>query len=388
LIKKTNKIIKIGGTGMLTAIRNFVIVFAISAVIFGVIGYAITGFIVDKVLGIANSPGDTGINTDTGTSDDSETTKTPDTNEIPNYEDLEGRSFNILLIGTDYRPDDFNDYKENFLNGTVSGGKLGMLTRKVRPRSADYMMLIRVKEETREITFTEIPRNTRVTVYEKHCLLGTLYGDYGVEAIVNFVNYLTSVTIDYYICMNVTNAAAIINMIDGVTINVPVDILNPYYNPSIDPEDEDYEKKLSVAGITGDRDFQTKIAIEAGENLINGDNIFALLHYRTKDDNYDESQRSQVLLDLTKAVIEKAISNEYLKDASELFARAISYAETNLSFSELISNIGIIKAYDEFKKKTLSYPGATATVEGVNYFIPSATEAHAIFRSADSLSFY
>ena len=90
--------------------------------------------------------------------------------------------------------------------------------------------------------FTEIPRNTRVTVYEKHCLLGTLYGDYGVEAIVNFVNYLTSVTIDYYICMNVTNAAAIINMIDGVTINVPVDILNPYYNPSIDPEDEDYEK--------------------------------------------------------------------------------------------------------------------------------------------------
>lgn len=99
---------------MLTAIRNFVIVFAISAVIFGVIGYAITGFIVDNVLGIANSPGDTGINTDTGTSDDSETTKTPDTNEIPNYEDLEGRSFNILLIGTDYRPDDFNDYKENF----------------------------------------------------------------------------------------------------------------------------------------------------------------------------------------------------------------------------------------------------------------------------------
>ena len=61
-----------------------------------------------------------------------------------------------------------------------------------------------------------------------------------------------------------------------------------------------------------------------------------------------------MLLDLTKAVIEKAISNEYLKDASELFARAISYAETNLSFSELISNIGIIKAYDEFKKKTLS----------------------------------
>ena len=62
---------------MLTAIRNFVIVFAISAVIFGVIGYAITGFIVDNVLGIANSPGDTGINTDTGTSDDSKRQRHP-----------------------------------------------------------------------------------------------------------------------------------------------------------------------------------------------------------------------------------------------------------------------------------------------------------------------
>ncbi|HOQ13512.1 MAG TPA: LCP family protein [Bacillota bacterium] len=370
---------------MLTAIRNFVIVFAISAVIFGVIGYAITGFIVDNVLSIANSPDETGISTDTDTSNDSETTKTPDTDNIPKYEDLEGRSFNILLIGTDYRPDDFNDYKEDFLNGTVGGGMIGMLKRKVRPKSADYMMLIRVNEEKREISFTEIPKNTRVTVYEKQCLLGPLYGDYGVESIVNFVNYLTSVTIDYYICVNVTDAASIINIIDGVTINVPVDILNPYYNPKINPEDEDYEKKLKVAGITGDRDFQTEIAIEAGENLINGDNIFALLHYRTKDGSYNESQRNQVLLDLTKAVIEKAISKEYLNDASELFARAISYAETNMTFNDLISNIGIFKAYDEFTKKTLSYPGTTATVEGVNYFIPSVTEAYAIFRSADSL---
>lgn len=370
---------------MLTAIRNFVIVFAISAVIFGVIGYAITGFIVDNVLSIANSPDETGISTDTDTSNDSETTKTPDTDNIPKYEDLEGRSFNILLIGTDYRPDDFNDYKEDFLNGTVGGGMIGMLKRKVRPKSADYMMLIRVNEEKREITFTEIPKNTRVTVYEKQCLLGPLYGDYGVESIVNFVNYLTSVTIDYYICVNVTDAASIINIINGVTINVPVDILNPYYNPKINPEDEDYEKKLKVAGITGDRDFQTEIAIEAGENLINGDNIFALLHYRTKDGSYNESQRNQVLLDLTKAVIEKAISKEYLNDASELFARAISYAETNMTFNDLISNIGIFKAYDEFTKKTLSYPGTTATVEGVNYFIPSVTEAYAIFRSADSL---
>jgi|GEM_PF-585019 len=380
-----NKKNEIGGTGMLTAIRNFVIVFAISAVIFGVIGYAITGFIVDNVLSIANSPDETGISTDTDTSNDSETTKTPDTDNIPKYEDLEGRSFNILLIGTDYRPDDFNDYKEDFLNGTVGGGMIGMLKRKVRPKSADYMMLIRVNEEKREITFTEIPKNTRVTVYEKQCLLGPQYGDYGVESIVNFVNYLTSVTIDYYICVNVTDAASIINIIDGVTINVPVDILNPYYNPKINPEDEDYEKKLKVAGITGDRDFQTEIAIEAGENLINGDNIFALLHYRTKDGSYNESQRNQVLLDLTKAVIEKAISKEYLNDASELFARAISYAETNMTFNDLISNIGIFKAYDEFTKKTLSYPGTTATVEGVNYFIPSVTEAYAIFRSADSL---
>jgi len=380
-----NKKNEIGGTGMLTAIRNFVIVFAISAVIFGVIGYAITGFIVDNVLSIANSPDETGISTDTDTSNDSETTKTPDTDNIPKYEDLEGRSFNILLIGTDYRPDDFNDYKEDFLNGTVGGGMIGMLKRKVRPKSADYMMLIRVNEEKREISFTEIPKNTRVTVYEKQCLLGPLYGDYGVESIVNFVNYLTSVTIDYYICVNVTDAASIINIIDGVTINVPVDILNPYYNPKINPEDEDYEKKLKVAGITGDRDFQTEIAIEAGENLINGDNIFALLHYRTKDGSYNESQRNQVLLDLTKAVIEKAISKEYLNDASELFARAISYAETNMTFNDLISNIGIFKAYDEFTKKTLSYPGTTATVEGINYFIPSVTEAYAIFRSADSL---
>ena len=45
---------------MLAAVRNFVIVFIVAALVFGVIAYFITGFIADNIIGIAESPEDTG----------------------------------------------------------------------------------------------------------------------------------------------------------------------------------------------------------------------------------------------------------------------------------------------------------------------------------------
>lgn len=361
---------------MLAAVRNFVISFLIAAAVFGLIAWFITVFIADNVIGIADSP-DTGGMGDIiilPIESDSPGNGTPST---PAHPDLNGESFNLLLIGTDYRPDDFIDYLEDFINGTVSGSALGLLERPIRTKNADLMILVTVREETRQITFTPIPANTRVTVNGGYRLLNTCYDKGGVDEIVDFVSYLTAVPVDYYIKANVTDAGTILDIIDGVDMNVPSDVINPYYNP----ERNEYNAKYS--GITGDRDFETVTAIEAGERHISSDNLFALLHYRTE--RIVAGEREAVLVDLAKQTLKKAVSPSYIRNAPDLFSRVIKYTDSNMTVTDLSDNLDIFVHYDEFEVVTLNYPGTYSTLGNEACFIPSLTEAYALFRSQSSI---
>ena len=357
---------------MLAAVRNFVISFLIAAAVFGLIAWFITVFIADNVIGIADSP-DTG-----GLGDIIYTPVEPDppggtTPSTPAYPDLKGESFNVLLIGTDYRPDDFIDYLEDFISGTASGATLGYLKKPIRTKNADLMILVTVREETRQITFTPIPANTRVSVNGSYRLLNTCYDKGGVDEIVDFVSYLTAVPIDYYIKANVTDAGTILDIIDGVEMNVPSDVINPYYNP------DRTEENAMYSGITGDRDFETITAIEAGERHIDSSNLFALLHYRTE--RVVAGEREAVLVDLAKQTLKKAVSPDYIVNAPDLFSRVIKYTDSNMTVTDLTDNLDFFRHYDEFEVVTLNYPGTYSTLGDEACFIPSLTEAYAMFRS-------
>lgn len=371
---------------MLAAVRNFVVVFIVAALIFGTIAYFITGFIAENIIGIADSPDESTDTADASLPGSPDSAPPPETEGeiyIPedepkvDYPDLDGESFNILLIGTDYRPDDFDDYIED-LGKTKKEKTLGMLSRPIRTRNADLMMLVCVNEETRRITFTCIPANTRVSVNNSYVLLNSCYDKYGSETIVDFVNYLTATPIDYFITANVTDAGKIINLIDGVDVNVPSDVYNPYYNLF-----KSSNAALS-AGMTGEYDFATKIAIEAGTAHIDSSNIFPLLHYRTKSASAGEHEA--VLVELARAALKKAVSAEYIVNAAELFTRAVSYAETNMTVTDLTNNLGIFRAYDEFEISTLTYPGTISTLGDADCFIPDTTAAYQMFRAANNIT--
>lgn len=357
---------------MLAAVRNFVIAFLIAAAVFGSIAWFITGFIAENVIGIAESPNDTG---DVGIIPSRPIEPQPGgtTPQPPMYDDLGGESFSVLLIGTDYRPDDFIDYLEDFSNGTYTQAGLGLLTKPIRTQNADLMVLVTVYEETRQITFTLIPANTRVSVNGSYKLLNTCYDKGGVSEIVDFVSYLTAVPIDYYIKTNITEAGNIIDIIDGVDINVPSDIINPYYNSKRTKENAIY------SGITGDRDFETIVAIQSGDRHIDSSNLFALMHYRAS--NAPEGEREGVLISLARAMLEKAVSTEYISRAADLYSRASKYTESNMTVADLTANLDLFLHYGEFTVTTLTYPGTAATFGDAECFIPSLSEAYAMYRS-------
>ncbi len=357
---------------MLAAVRNFVIAFLIAAAVFGLIAWFITIFIADNVIGIADTPDTGGVGDVTLPPEETRPTD-PDGPKPPSYPDIPGNSFTVLLVGTDYRPDDFIDYFEDFVGNTYSDVKLGLLTKPIRKQSADLIILVTVSEETRQIVFSSIPSDTRVTVNGSYCLLGERYDKGGVDEIVDFANYLTAVPIDYYIKANITDAGSIIDVIDGVSINVPVDIMNPYYNPDWTEEDAEW------SGITGERDHDTRIAIHAGERTINSSNLFALMHYRTE--SASASERDFVIMELARQTLRKAVSAEYINRAPELFARAIRYTESNMTVDDLNNNLELFRHYNEFSISTISYPGSYSTLDGEACFVPNVSEAYEMFRT-------
>ncbi len=357
---------------MLAAVRNFVVVFIVAGIIFGTIAFFITGFIAENIIGITESPDDTGNSIETNA--DSNTPETdniyiPDPPEY-DYPDLNGESFNILLIGTDYRPGYFDDYLEDLKDPSYHEVSLGMLLKPIRTKNADFLMLICISEETRRITFTSIPGETRVSVNGEYKTLASCYDKYGAETLADYVNYLTAVDIDYYACANVTDAGKLLSLIDGVTINVPTDIYNPYYELARDPDMPGYN-------------LTKKIAIQKGEANINSSNIFALLHYRV--DNASSGEHETILVDLARAALKKAVSAEYIANAPELFAKATAYTETNLTVNDVTANLGIFIAYDEFTSLPLTYPGTYSTLNGEVCFIPDTATAYQMFRSYSGL---
>ncbi len=357
---------------MLAAVRNFVIAFLIAALVFGLIAWFITIFIADNVIGIADSPDTEGVGDVTFPPEETRPVD-PDGPKPPSYPDIPGNSFTVLLVGTDYRPDDFIDYFEDFVNGTVTNAKLGLLQKPMRTQNADLIILVTVSEETRQIVFASIPSNTRVTVNGSYRLLGERYDKGGVEEIVDFANYLTAVPIDYYIKANITDAGTIIDVIDGVSVNVPVDIMNPYYNPDWTEEDAEW------SGITGERDHDTRIAIHAGERTINSSNIFALMHYRTESASV--SERDFVIMELARQTLRKAVSPEYLSRAPELFTRIQRYTDSNITVDDLNNSLELFRHYNEFSISTITYPGSYSTLDGKDCFIPDLTEAYEAFRA-------
>lgn len=358
---------------MLAAVRNFIIAFLIAALVFGAIASFITIFIAENVIGIADTPETDSMGDETITPPEDTRPVNPDNPAPPSYPDIEGESFSVLLIGTDYRPDDFVDYIEDFSSKAFTGSTLGYLKKPIRTQNADMIILVTVSEETRQIVFTSIPSNTRITVNGSYRLLGTRYDKGGVDEIVDFVNYLTAVPADFYIKANITDAGSIIDLIDGVSINVPADVMNPYYNPMW------VEELAPFSGITGERDFETRIAIEAGERTIDSSNIFALMHYRTE--RASSSERDFVVMELARQTLKKAVSAEYLNRAPEIFAKIMKLTDSNMTVGDLTSNIEFFRHYNEFSIVTLTYPGTYSTLDGEACFVPDLTEAYELFRS-------
>lgn len=334
---------------MLSALRNFTITFIIAALIFGIIAYFIVGFVLDTLsVTISGTPSDEPrydvIVTETLPSHD-ETTETP-----PEPDPIDGQTFNILLVGTDYQPQIFNDYDyEEKWTGE------GFPDRRSRKWSTDMLILLRVDKENRKFIFCALPTATRVMVDGISTKLGDVFEKKGVEFLCGKVTGLTGLAINYYAIMNADSIKSAINAVGGVT----------YYIP----EDMNYE----------DPDQDLVIDLKKGTTTVDGAKAVQLLRYRGYVSG--DLGRMNTCIGFVEAVLAKFTNITYLSKVTDLYNAVSKYLTTNFTTSELAKQVDLIFSYPKFDQVVVSYPGSEKVIDGQTWFEPSISSAIEIFDS-------
>ena len=214
------------------------------------------------------------------------------------YQNLPAGRLNILLLGSDKRPD-----------------YLGMA-----PRS-DTLILVNLDTQTRVVRMLTIPRDLAVEIpgYTGLQKINAAYflgeqdrGPGGGQALaVETVSELFDVPIDYYVMINFEGFRTLIDTLGGIVVNVPTE-LDDWNYPSEDPNDPF---------------AQIRIHFDAGLQTMDGQQALRYARTRHADNDFARSKRQ---LQVIMAIKEKATSLDLITKIPGLLDQLSGMIETNI----------------------------------------------------------
>lgn len=353
---------------MLSATKNFVLTFLIALLIFGLIAYMLVGLVLNNLIGDGNNGAE-------GT----EETTAPPVDDGPGNIGIQfgndGESFNILLVGTDYRPDEFADYDPKMLEklygilpdevteatapadalpkpGTVVSDKEywspdgivaedgslifggGFYSIDYRVIEADAIILLRADKERTQFTFTVFPTDAYVDMNGRYIKLSEVYGRYGLETLRDKIYALTGISIDNYAVVSMSNFPSLVDALGGITYNVPFDMKYRDYAGGID------------------------IDLKRGAQRLDGQGVLDLLMFN----NYtDGGSRQKTTAELLKKFITTFINITNYNRAPAVFSQLEKSVDTDFTLSDFTANLDLIFKYAQ-NNRELSVVTTTITV--------------------------
>lgn len=349
-----------GGMLLSSVVKNFIITFFVSLIIFGLLAYGIIHGVGSFFAGDKNpiqSGDDTESSVDEETNDPDNPFQTLETiiDEegnvvVMNPNPIVDDSFSILLVGTDYQPDVHKDYDLSEYNAGVIG--FGVKERTV---NADSILLVRVDRETKRFTFITLPSNIRIALGGSQTTLGSVYDAKGIEFLRDKVYGLTGINPDYYLAVGLDNMAAIIDELGGIPFTVPVDMLY-----------EDSSQDLTIK-------------LKRGTTTLDGSAAMQMLRYVSYADG--DISRQSLIVDFAQALLKQFTAASYLDRAAVLYVTLFSKLETNFTVDSLTKHLEILFDYPEFTVEELTYPGEKIYEDGKVYLNPNLTQAINLFNA-------
>lgn len=186
---------------------------------------------------------------------------------------------------------------------------------------ADTLMIATVDKKHNKLKLTSIMRDTYVSIPEnKNDKINHSYAYGGPELTIKTINQNFDMNIKDYVTVNFTALEKIVEVVDGVEINVKSNEVD-HLNGILDELDE----------LAGNKTKQIK---SSGLQNLTGRQALAYCRIRyTGNGDYERTERQRAVLE---KVVAKVLSNKSLPQALSLIEAISPYIETSLSKREMV----------------------------------------------------
>lgn len=214
---------------------------------------------------------------------------------------------------------------------------MGIDARKMETNSrSDTMILASIDTKANKIAMIWIPRDTRVEVKRNHFdKINSVNYLQGPEAACRVVGDLLDTTVDHYVVTNFAGFARIVDILGGVTLDVPPDM---YHN---------------------DPDPKLRINLAPGVQRLNGEQALGYVRFRggpTAD--IGRTGRQQKFI---KALAEEMLQGKTILKLPELLPELADNVHTNIPVKDMLAMVKVAKNFESQEIYTQTLPGYSYT---------------------------
>lgn len=215
---------------------------------------------------------------------------------------------------------------------------------------SDSIMLVSIDPDKENPAVISIPRDTRVQIpgRNNYTKINHAHSYGGPELLVETVEHLLNIDVDYYIGINYNVVAEVVDTLGGVEIDVPIDM--KYSDPYSDPP--------------------LNIDIKKGLQVLTGDEAVQFMRFR-KGYATQDLGRINAQQEFLKALVDQAISPATVLKAPKLLNIIYDNINTDMSKSKMIS-LGLTSMFIETENlSTTTLGGVPKNINGISYYVTS-----------------
>ena len=225
--------------------------------------------------------------------------------------------FTLLLMGVDSETDGLN------ANASFNG---------------DTLMLITFNPHTLNATMFSIPRDTYVPIAcnnNRHAKINSSAA-YGTSCVIDTVEQLTDITIDYYVKINFKGVVDLVDALGGIEVDIEAPDFN--YNHGVNCGgkfcEQNSDRNTSARGM---------IYLDPGLQTINGEAALAYARCRHLylQSDIDRNRHQQQVVE---AIAKKASSMENLTNLEDILNSITKNITTNMSTEQILSFYDVLKS--------------------------------------------
>lgn len=202
--------------------------------------------------------------------------------------------------------------------------------------NGDTLMLITFNPQTLNTVMLSIPRDTYVPIACRNNAYAKINSAaaYGTSCVVNTINNLLDINVDYYVKVNFKGVVELVDAIGGVE----VDVEKPYFNKN---NGVDYHGQ--VCEQNSDRSFGNNIVcMDPGLQTLNGEQALAYSRNRHQyiGSDLDRIRHQQQVVE---AIAGKALQFSSLKDLQKMLNAVSNNIATNMETNTILSGYQVVK---------------------------------------------